>query len=300
MRLLITGRPGCGKTSLVLSILRRFPNRFAGFYTEEVREGGTRTGFTVTNITDGESALFASVSFKGSKYRVSKYGLALDVFERIGLKGMEEAIRRGRPILIDEIGKMELFSERFRRLLDDCLSAPVPLIATVHSHSHPFTDELKKRRDVEVFTLKRPRHREVFERIAERVTREVYGCPLTPVGVLRTPFKTFDGIPRQGDDAEGVVEVYEEFADALLGIETCSGLVLVWWMDFAERTLVGRKRGEGEELGVFALRSPNRPNPLGLTTVRLLSRKKNSLKVVGLDALDGSLLIDIKPLLKER
>lgn len=298
MRLLVTGRPGCGKTTLVLSLLNRFPNRFVGFYTEEVRESGTRTGFTVTSVEDGKSALFASVSFK-TEYRVSKYGLDIEAFERVALGQLEKALQRNRPLLLDEIGKMELFSESFRRLLNDCFSAPVPILATVHLRPHPFTDALKARRDVEVLILERPRYREVFDYITERVTEEVYGCPLAPVGVLRTPFETLERIPRQGGDAEGMVEVYEEYADALMGIENRSTLLLIWWMDFADDARIGRERGEGEKKGVFALRSPNRPNPLGLTTVRLLSRERNRLKVVGLDALDGSLLIDIKPSLKE-
>lgn len=300
MRLLIAGRPGSGKTTLLLSVLKRFPNRFSGFYTEEVRESGRRTGFTVTSVGTEETVLFASVSFPRNHYAVSKYGVDVKAFERIALKEMEEAIKNNSPLLIDEIGKMELLSDGFCRLLKECLSMPLPVVATVHSHPHPITDSLKRRKDIELITLERSQYEDTLKYVAERIVKGIYNCPVEPVGVLRTPFKCIGDVPKQGEEAKGSVVVYDEYADALSGIETVPRLVLIWWMDKAEHSLVGRERGIGGRKGVFALRSPNRPNPIGLTTVELLSRRKNVLEVVGLDALDGSLVLDIKPQLKEK
>lgn len=119
-----------------------------------------------------------------------------------------------------------------------------------------------------------------------------------PIGVIRSPYKEKGEAPHQGRYSERVceVEVFEEFAEGLKDIETCSHLILLYWLDRSKRdVLVAKTPHDTKPHGVFATRSPNRPNPIGFCVVRLLGREGRVLKVVGIDALDGTPLLDIKP-----
>jgi tRNA-Thr(GGU) m(6)t(6)A37 methyltransferase TsaA len=118
------------------------------------------------------------------------------------------------------------------------------------------------------------------------------------IGRLRTPFATRDDCPRQGDPETGPdcrVEIDPHWRAALAGIEAHSHLDLLYWMHQARRDLVTQTPRGGEPLGTFALRSPVRPNPVALSRVRLLRVEDDALIVRGLDCLDGTPLIDIKP-----
>jgi len=118
--LLLTGRPGVGKTTVVQAVVRLFPGEVGGFLTGEIRERGTRKGFSITSV-EGESAVMAHVDF-WSSVRVGKYAVDVPAFERIALPGLRDAIQRKRIIVIDEIGKMELASRKFREAVRE---APV-------------------------------------------------------------------------------------------------------------------------------------------------------------------------------
>jgi tRNA-Thr(GGU) m(6)t(6)A37 methyltransferase TsaA len=118
------------------------------------------------------------------------------------------------------------------------------------------------------------------------------------VGRICTPWQTRDECPKNAreSDAVCVIEVDERWAQALTGTETCSHLLVLYWMDRARRDLVLQApRHYGEPRGTFALRSPVRPNPVAASVVRLLKRDGTRLSVVGLDCLDGTPLIDLKP-----
>lgn len=128
-RLLLTGRPGCGKTTVIRSTVTAIgPQHCVGFYTEEVREGRRRVGFDVVTL-DEERAPLARVGAEGP--RVSRYGVDVAGFERTALEPLEAAVAEpdGRVLIIDEIGKMELLSDRFVELLirvfDPVITAPV-------------------------------------------------------------------------------------------------------------------------------------------------------------------------------
>lgn len=95
---------------------------------------------------------------------------------------------------------------------------------------------------------------------------------------------------------ESTIELFEAYEPGLLDIETCTHLHVLYWQDKGDRTIMQTKTPWGPEIhGVFCTRSPNRPNPIGMCVVDFLARNGRFLKVRGLDALDGSLLIDIKP-----
>jgi tRNA-Thr(GGU) m(6)t(6)A37 methyltransferase TsaA len=118
------------------------------------------------------------------------------------------------------------------------------------------------------------------------------------VGRIRTPWSRREDCPKNAreSDAVCVIEVAARWAPALKDVETCSHLVVLYWMDQARRDLARQvPRHYGEQRGTFALRSPARPNPIALGVVRLLKVEGTKLSVVGLDCLDGTPLLDIKP-----
>jgi nucleoside-triphosphatase len=138
MRILLEGRPGAGKSTVV----RRLADRLgedgipvSGFLTEEIRESGRRLGFSL---------------------------------ERLAIPALEQAGEH-EVAIIDELGKMELASDAFRDALAALLDRPVPVVATVQSASHPFTDALKPRRDVETMRVTNANRDELPELLAARL-----------------------------------------------------------------------------------------------------------------------------------
>jgi tRNA (adenine37-N6)-methyltransferase len=121
----------------------------------------------------------------------------------------------------------------------------------------------------------------------------------TPIGVIYTPYQTKEAAPIQGifsPGGLGRVEVFPEYAEGLQDIETFSHIILLYQFDRAgEIRLVRPTFLDDEPHGVFASRHPCRPNGLGLTIVKLLGRSKNILEISGIDVLDGTPLLDIKP-----
>jgi len=118
------------------------------------------------------------------------------------------------------------------------------------------------------------------------------------IGRIRTPWTNRKDCPKnaRGSDAVCTIEVDPRWAAALSGVETCSHLIVLYWMDQARRDLAVQVPSHYQEgRGTFALRSPVRPNPIALSVVRLLKVDGTKLSVVGLDCLDGTPLVDIKP-----
>ena len=124
---------------------------------------------------------------------------------------------------------------------------------------------------------------------------------MTPIGTARTPFSDTKQIPKGLDakhDAEGVLEIRADLEPGLADIEGFSHLYVIWLFDRAGGCdLVARPPSDDRPHGVFATRSPRRPNPLALTVVQLLRRDGPRLHVRGVDMLDGSPILDIKPYL---
>jgi nucleoside-triphosphatase len=162
LKLLVEGRPGAGKTTIavrVAELLREAGIPVTGFVTREIRDGRTRIGFEIEAL-DGDRAVLAHTRIEGPP-RVGKYGVDLEAFERLALPALADPGER--VIVIDELGKMELASERFRERVSELVDADVSLIATVHAHRHPFTDRIKRRRDVELLAVTR-RERDALPR----------------------------------------------------------------------------------------------------------------------------------------
>jgi nucleoside-triphosphatase len=131
-RVLLTGRLGCGKTTLIKRVVNNLPRGAGGFYTEEIRDGGTRAGFKIVTL-DGEEAVFAHVDLTAAAGpdRLGKYGLDLSALERIGVGAVRQAVRARRIVIIDEIGPMEIRSLIFRETVNEALDSEVPLLATI-------------------------------------------------------------------------------------------------------------------------------------------------------------------------
>jgi len=125
-----------------------------------------------------------------------------------------------------------------------------------------------------------------------------FDASLYYIGRIRTPWKQRKDCPKNARESEAVctVELEPRWAPALKDIETCTHLVLLYWMDRSRRDIVLQMpRHYGVQRGTFALRSPARPNPIAMSVVRLVKVDGNRLEVVGLDCLDGTPLLDIKP-----
>jgi len=121
------------------------------------------------------------------------------------------------------------------------------------------------------------------------------------IGVVSSPYTSTSEIPKgpgAKHEAEGVLRIAPEFAPGLQDVEGFSHLYVLWEFDKSEGfELVGRPPVDDRPHGVFATRSPRRPNPIGLTVVELLGRDGGELRVRGVDMLDGTPILDIKPYL---
>jgi tRNA (adenine37-N6)-methyltransferase len=125
---------------------------------------------------------------------------------------------------------------------------------------------------------------------------------MRPVGFVRSPYRDKSSIPKGRDakhEAEGVIELLPEFEPGLQDIDGFSHLFVIWVFDRAEPggELVSTPPTDDRPHGVFASRSPQRPNPIGLTVVALLRRNGRLLRVRGIDMLDGTPVLDLKPYL---
>jgi nucleoside-triphosphatase len=161
-KILLTGRASCGKTTLIKRVVNNLPRRPGGFYTEEIRDGGTRVGFKIVTL-DGEQAVFAHVDLKTPQH-LGKYRLDLSALERIGVGAVRQAIRARWIVVIDEIGPMEIRSAIFREAVNETLDSELPVLATIFARPLPFTNAIKSRPDVTLIDV-RPDNRErlVFE-----------------------------------------------------------------------------------------------------------------------------------------
>jgi tRNA-Thr(GGU) m(6)t(6)A37 methyltransferase TsaA len=124
-----------------------------------------------------------------------------------------------------------------------------------------------------------------------------------PIGTVHSPFKGREDIPRarcidqQGfDDVQGELEIFKEFEEGLQDIDGFSHIILLFAFHKSEqRSLIAHPPYDGQQRGVFSTRSPHRPNPLGATVLKLFGRKGNVLKVSGIDMIEGTPILDIKP-----
>jgi len=145
---LLTGRPGTGKTRLIKEAISGIGSKAGGFYTEEIRSGGVRQGFKLVTL-DGQSAILAHVKIH-SPYRVSKYGVDLDSLDSVGVSALRRAAQQCDLVVVDEIGKMELFSTNFKEAVLQIISSGKRVLGTIMLNSHPWADAIKRQPQVDL------------------------------------------------------------------------------------------------------------------------------------------------------
>ena len=160
---LLTGRPGTGKTSLIKRAVAGMGGKAGGFYTEEIRSRGVREGFRLVTL-DGCSAILAHINIH-SPYRVSKYGVDVEGFERVSVSALRQAAEQGDLVVIDEIGKMELFSAGFKQAVLEIIDSGQRLLGTIMLSPHPWADAIKQKPQVNLVTVTRDNHQQVLDEL---------------------------------------------------------------------------------------------------------------------------------------
>lgn len=151
-KILVTGLPGCGKTTAIMRILTNLNcENVAGFYTQEVRRNGRRTGFT-WNRLDGNEGILADVEIKGPP-RVGKYGVNVHGFEESVVEILNADRTDARLFVIDEIGKMECFSAKFIEAVRRLFASDKSILATVAQKGSGLISEVKNYPEAQLFKL---------------------------------------------------------------------------------------------------------------------------------------------------
>lgn len=167
--ILLTGKPGVGKTTVIKKIVPLLGVDAGGFYTEEIRVMDRRMGFRIVTL-DGKDGILAHVDCN-SNYKVGKYRVDLDSFESVAIPTLEKAIKDKAIIVIDEIGKMELFSMKFKELVSNILDGEKSLLSVIKENGDVFTENIKKRVDVTMITVNYENREHLPEKVFEILKR---------------------------------------------------------------------------------------------------------------------------------
>ena len=162
---LLTGRPGIGKTSLIKQAIAGMGSKAGGFYTEEIRSRGVRLGFKLVTL-DGQSAILAHIDIH-SPYRVSKYGVDIDSLDRIGVSALNQAAKECNLVVVDEIGRMELFSANFREAVLRIIDSGKRVLGTIMLNSNPWADTIKLKPQVKVVAITQANYHQVLKDLLE-------------------------------------------------------------------------------------------------------------------------------------
>jgi len=170
--ILLTGEPGIGKTTIIQAVLAELPTRAAGFFTHEIKAGKKRVGFELVTL-DGQKATLAHQNSKSS-YKVANYGVDVSVMDKIAAAVLEDALKAPAPlIVIDEIGKMESFSKKFRDLTIACLDSKIPVLGTIQNFAHPIIETVMNRPDVVIITVTRENREMLVPKLVELLKLQV-------------------------------------------------------------------------------------------------------------------------------
>jgi len=176
----VTGRPGVGKTSVLLRAADDLKNRgykIGGMISHEVREGGVRVGFEIMDFSTGQRGWLAHVN-QPTGPQVSKYRVNLTDLNAIGISSILNALRNADIIIVDEIGPMELFSQAFREAVVQAIESKKPMFGTIHLRARdPLIDAIKKREDAEIFEVTYENRRQLHKLIIDRVVQFLQKIP---------------------------------------------------------------------------------------------------------------------------
>ena len=159
----ITGKPGIGKTTLIKKLAGFYGKSAGGFYTQEVRRNKERVGFDIIALS-GEKGKLARGDYR-SKFRLGKYGVNLADLQRVGLRAIDEAIGTKEIVIIDEIGKMELFSQSFKDKVVESLNSSKKVLAVISLSGGEFVESLKICPRVKMFKFTRESSEEIYGEI---------------------------------------------------------------------------------------------------------------------------------------
>lgn len=163
----LTGAPSSGKTTIIKRVIAALPHRARGFYTEEERSGDRRVGFLMRTL-DGREGYLAHERIE-SPCSVRRYGVSLENIESLAVPSIEPAA--GDIIILDEIGKMECFSEQFREAAIRALESESIVIGTITLGGNDFIREIKKRDDITITEVTRENRDRLPEMILEWIDR---------------------------------------------------------------------------------------------------------------------------------
>lgn len=178
MKLLITGKPRSGKSTLISRLMEWLKGRgvnVGGIQTPELREG-RRVGFEIIDISSGARGILSHVNIKSS-LKVSKYGVSVKAIKQIGVNALLTALSESDLIIIDEIGKMELLSKEFQDAVRTVFKGSKPILATFGmTLRHPLVDEIKNSPESTTFILTPVNRTKVFQQVVSLLKR-VYADP---------------------------------------------------------------------------------------------------------------------------
>jgi len=165
--LLIMGRPGVGKTTVIHKVVELLGQRAGGFYTQEIRGPGGRKGFRLISLpAGGPEAVMAHVDIR-SRNRVGRYGVNVAALDSVGVAAIRKAIQSSEIVVVDEIGRMEMFSGEFRGAVLKAMASGKPVVATVMQQNHDWILALKGMPQVTVWQLTESNRNEMPGRVME-------------------------------------------------------------------------------------------------------------------------------------
>jgi nucleoside-triphosphatase len=162
---LLMGLPGTGKTTIIRKAISQSRLNAGGFYTQEIRVAGKRQGFSIITL-DGQSAILAHIDSPGS-CRVSKYGVDITQLDTVGVAALYRAVDESDVVVIDEIGKMELFSPQFRKAVKAAMESGKKVLGTIMAAPASFTDNIKRLPGVEIIEVTRENRNQVLHEVLE-------------------------------------------------------------------------------------------------------------------------------------
>lgn len=160
--LLLTGAPGVGKTTAIMRTLKTIDLEAQGFYTREIKEKGKRKGFAIVTL-DGREAPLAHVDFPGPP-NVGKYGVDMRAMINLAVTALE-VDQPGDIMIVDEIGPMECASSAFCGVVSSLLDGSYPVLGTISRRGGEFIDEVKKRKDVEIWEVTTKNRNQIPDKI---------------------------------------------------------------------------------------------------------------------------------------
>ncbi len=173
MNFIVTGYPGVGKTTVIEELVAALGSRAGGFLTREVRQGGRRTGFLIESL-DGHRSLLARRDRKGGP-RVGSYRVLVSNLESVGVEAVKRALDTKQIVIVDEIGKMELISPRFRDIIMLALDSDKTVVATLSMSRDPFSERIRSRSDVTMLEVRHDNRDLMPSRIREMIQNQVDG-----------------------------------------------------------------------------------------------------------------------------